>query len=273
MPERFCVLKNGAIAVVLTGILCGDCEEGSGFTALLNTCKSCDSAHGLLILGLILVDIIIIILALFLMIPLPAILFPTLFYLQLLPHLTDHFPVTFEKLSPYLAYVGSALGLYFPYDFCLHSNMSAVPVDALRYTPVLLMAVLAPGVLYIRHKRFRPCDWHAVWWLLLLLYTPTLHTSMSLLNCPALDGEEPFTPRWYVNGNIKCFQDGAHIPVALFAIAVLACCVAMIPLSVLITLGKVTKPYMIHQLATPLTAPYKDKYAGGCGVELGKRVL
>lgn len=247
--------------------------EGSGFSALLNTCKSCDSSHGVLILGLILVDVIIIVLVLMLMLPLPTFLYPIIFYLQLLPLLTDHFPVTFEKVSPYLAYVASALGLYFPYDFCLHSNMSAVAVYALRYIPVLLAAVLAPGILYIRSKKCRPRDFHALWWLFLLLYTPTLHTSMSLLDCPALEGEEPFTPRWYVNGNIKCFQDGAHIPVALFAMGVLACCVALIPLSIFVALGKLKRPYWIHHLTTPLTTPYKDKYRWWCGVELGKRVV
>ena len=163
--------------------------------------------------------------------------------------------------------------MYFPYDFCLHSNMGAVPVYALRYIPILLAVILAPGILHIRVKKFRPTDWHGAWNLLLLLYTPILHTSISLLNCPTLEGE-PFTPRWYVNANIKCFQDPAHAPVGVFAIAVLIACLAFIPLTVLAALGKLSKPFnKIHHLITPLTAPYKDKYRWWCGVELAKRVV
>lgn len=124
--------------------------EGSGFSALLNTCVSCDSSQAVLILGLIIADIIIVAALLIIMLPLPTWLYPTLLYLQILPHFTEHFPTTFEKLSPYLSYLGSALGLYFPYDFCLHSNMSAPPVYALRYTPVLVTLLLAPVILHIR---------------------------------------------------------------------------------------------------------------------------
>lgn len=256
----------------LAGILCGDCAEGSGFSVLLNRCKSCDGAQTMLVLVLVLADVAVIVFALLLMLPLPAFLYPTLFYLQLVPHLTEHFPVTFETLSPYLAYVGSALGLYFPYDFCLHPNMPALGSYTLRYIPILLLLLLTPLLLYVRAKKLRPRHWHGLWWLLLLLYTPTVHTSVSLLDCPALEGEEPFTPRWYINGNVRCFQ-GGHAPLGLLALLVLGCCVALIPLSVLLALGKLRKPYGMHHLTTPLTDPYRERYRWWCGVELGKRLL
>lgn len=70
--------------------------------------------------------------------------------MQILPHVTQNFPITFEKLSSYAAYIGSALGLYFPYDFCLHSEMGASGVYALRYIPAFLVVVIAPVFLYIR---------------------------------------------------------------------------------------------------------------------------
>lgn len=133
-------------------------------------------------------------------------------------------------------------------------------------------------------KKFRPCDWHGVWCLLLLLYTPVLHTSITFLDCPALSSGagsgnsdntsgDPFTPYWYINGNIKCFQDPAHAPLGLFALFVLICCITLIPVVMLIATRKLTQPYWVHTLVVPLTYPYKEKYAWWCGVELGKRVV
>jgi hypothetical protein len=110
-----------------------------------------------------------------------------------------------------------------------------------------------------------------VWFLILLLYTPLLHTSMTFLDCPALDGG--FTPRWYVNGNIRCFQDPRHAPLGLLAIFVLFCCLGLIPLVVAIATKKLTTPYWTHCLVTPLTDAYKEKFSWWCGVELAKRVI
>ena len=36
----------------VTGILCGECRDGMGVSALFNNCVSCHNAHGLLILAL-----------------------------------------------------------------------------------------------------------------------------------------------------------------------------------------------------------------------------
>ena len=266
------VRPSPIIATCCVGVLCGGCAEGSGFSAVLDTCVSCDSVNAVLILALVVVDVLLVVLLLALMLPTPSWLHPTLLYLQILPHLTLFFPVSFEKLRPYAVYLGSALGLYFPYDFCLHSDMPAAGVYALRYVPVLVTAALAPFVLHVRLKKFRPCPWHGVWLLVLLLYTPVLHTSFSLLNCPALEGES-FTPRWYVNANVRCFQDASHAPLSLFALLVVALCIALIPLVVLVATRRLTRPYWVHCLEVPLTAPYKTTCQWWCGVELAKRVL
>ena len=145
------VCSHVTVTIISAGILCGDCMEGSGFSTLLNTCVSCDNRYGLFLLALTVVDCIIIFILLVIMLPIPTWVYPTIFYLQILPHLTQHFPVTFDKMSPYMAYIGSALGLYFPYDICLHSKMSAYGVYALRYIPALLVVVIAPVFLYIRY--------------------------------------------------------------------------------------------------------------------------
>lgn len=96
---------------------------------------------------------------------------------------------------------------------------------------------------------------------------------MSLLDCPALSGERLYSPRWYANANIKCFQDAAHAPLGLLALFVLVCCVCWVPLVVLVATKKLTRPYWIHHFVAPLTAPYKSNCGWWCGVELGKRVV
>lgn len=124
----------------------------------------------------------------------------------------------------------------------------------------------------LRTKVCRPCPWHGVWWLILLLYTPVLHTSMSVLNCPIIPFGNTSVPRWYVNGNIECFS-GTHIPLGLFAILVLASCVALIPIVILISLGKVSVPRWLQYLEEPLTDAYKERYRWWAGIELAKRVI
>ncbi len=42
----------------------------------------------------------------------------------------------------------------------------------------------------LRRYKFVPVPWHGLWWLVLLLYTPVVHTSMSLLNCPMITDED-----------------------------------------------------------------------------------
>ena len=49
-----------------------------------------------------------------------------------------------------MVYVGSAFELYFPYDFCLGSEVSALVVYAVRYVPALVAAVVAPVMLLLR---------------------------------------------------------------------------------------------------------------------------
>ena len=40
-----------------------------------------------------------------------------------------------------------------------------------------------------RYSYKKPRDpWHGLWWIVLLMYTHVVHTSMSILNCPILPG-------------------------------------------------------------------------------------
>ena len=47
-----------------------------------------------------------------------------------------------------------------------------------------------------------------------------------------------FIQRWYVSGGVECFT-GWHIPLAVLAVAVLALCVALVPLILLSAFDKV----------------------------------
>ena len=48
--------------------------------------------------------------------------------------------------------------------------------------------------------------------------------------------------RWYINGEVKCFQ-GSHAPLALLAIIVLALCVTVIPLLSIIAVDRIQVIY------------------------------
>lgn len=223
------------------GVLCGDCAEGYGFSALLDSCVSCSDVYSVLIVLLAVVDVAIIVTLLVVSRPVPLFFYPVLFHLQLLPYFTTHFPVTFEKVRPCLVYVASALGLYFPYNFCLYHEASALAVYLFRYLPLFLVVVIIPFAVTIRRRHSPKNTWHGVWWLLLLLYTPVIHTSFSILYCPSLPARNSnstrisIEPRWFVNGNIECFT-GAHIPLGIVAIVVLVFFVLVVPVLLLVAI-------------------------------------
>lgn len=100
--------------------------------------------------------------------------------------------------------------------------------------------------------------WYPVWTVVLLQYTHLLHSSMSVLNCVSLpvNGDtELVSPgcrrqsrvtfyglippscsqRWFLDGEVQCFT-GGHLLLSLLAVAVLVFCIALIPLTLLLTL-------------------------------------
>ena len=99
-------------------------------------------------------------------------------FIQILPYLAEDFPITFDKVHPYVShtllppsqsnkvtnlgfshqlyYISSALSFYFIYDFCLYSNMSPLVSYFLRYLPLILLSITATVVLSIRYIK-DPC--------------------------------------------------------------------------------------------------------------------
>ena len=100
-----------------------------------------------------------------------------------------------------------------------------------------------------------------------------MHTSMSILNCPILPGQDDTrVPRWFVNGNVKCFN-GDHIPLGLLAIAILFVFTLLAPLAVLFSLDYIKKIRWFHNLVEPLTNPYKEIFKWWSAIDLFRRLL
>ena len=109
----------------------------------------------------------------------------------------------------------------------------------------------------ILNKSWRLLKYHGLWQVILLSYTHTVYTSMTILNCPSIitdNNNEQTTfvsiivhylsvndsmifQRWYVNGEIECFS-GGHITLALLAIIVLLGTLFILPFIVLVGTGK-----------------------------------
>ena len=255
-----------------SGILCGDCPEGFGFSTLRNRCVTCKSFHIFLIFVLILVDILICIGVVMLSKSLPLWIYPCLFYVQIAPYITESFPLDFSTVHGVLYYVSSALSLYFPYDFCLYAKMSAQVSYLLRYLP--LFTVIPTGILTLiaKHKKLKtllPKVWYGVWILIILMYTQVVHTSMSILNCPLL---HTYKSRWYINGNVECFK-GGHAALAILAIIVLLFAVLLIPVIAIVSwkLPKSSKWWRV--LVPPLTNAFKSNLYWWGSVELARRFL
>ena len=255
-----------------SGVLCGDCPKGLGFSALQNRCVTCENFYIVLIFVLFLVDILVCIGILLLSKSLPVWVYPCLFYVQVAPYIAENFQLDFSTVRSVLYYVSSALSLYFPYDFCLYKNMSAEVSYLLRYLP--LFTVIPTGILALRvkHKKLRkflPTVWYGVWTLIILMYTQVVYTSMSILNCPVLHN---YRSRWYVNGNVECFR-GGHAPLAILAILVLLFAVLLIPFIAVVSWKTPESSKWWRIFLSPLTSAFKSNLYWWGSVELARRFL
>jgi hypothetical protein len=264
-PDTQCICER-------RGYLCGECRDGKGVSALLSRCTTCSNASGLLIVLLLVLDLAVFLVLLVIMKPFPSWAYPCVFYIQVLPYLTEHFPTTFEQIHPALYYISSALSFYFIYDFCLYSDMSPLVSYFLRYLP-LFLAIATVTFWSALMSKFtkKTVAWHGLWWIILLMYSHVLHTSMSILNCPILpETDSSDASRWYVSGNIKCFGS-EHAALGLLAIVILSLSVAVIPLSLVYNMGWLKRPWILKRIFEPLMEPYKMEYKWWASVELSRR--
>ena len=253
-----------------SGILCGSCPEGFGVSVLSNRCVTCSSVHALLLAALVIVDILISIGIVIYPKPLPVWVYPCLFYVQILPYVSEDFPVTFSAVHKALYYISSGLALYFPYDFCLYGAMNPLVSYLLRYLPLFTVVPTVTATLAIKHKKFQPAVWYGLWTLILLMYSHVVYTSIVVLNCPTIKQQGR---RWFINGDIECFK-GGHLPLALLAITLLLIALLLIPLTVLITQRKLPEKFRwLNYLQSPLTEAFRDKFRWWSAIELLRRFL
>ncbi|XP_065897652.1 uncharacterized protein [Dysidea avara] len=268
--------RNSQCVCDREGYLCGRCRQPKGVSVLLNKCVTCGNENVLLIIGLVIVNIIIILVVLLLSLSLPSWLYPFLFYLQIAPYLAEYFPVTFRAVQPYLRYISSAASLYFPYDFCLYSGMTALASYTFRYIPFVLTIIIST-ILYTANRKFKVAknlrlSWSGLWLLIMLLSTDVINTSVSILNCPILkDSNGNKHLRWYHDGTVKCFT-GGHAPLAIIAIIVLTFGVLLCAFITCVIL-KVIKRHWAVSMSRKLV----DSFASDCkwwsSVELSRRYL
>ncbi|XP_065898155.1 uncharacterized protein [Dysidea avara] len=222
------------------------------------------------------IDAVVITVILIFSISLPMWLYPIIFYLQVIPIVSQYFPVTFNKAQHYLHYISSAANLYFPYDFCLYPGMTALASYSFRYIPFLLTVIISV-VLYTANRKFKIAknmrlSWSGLWLLILLLYTDVVNTSVSILNCPLLsDPDGTKRPRWYVDDTVTCFT-GGHLPLAIVAILVLIFCVLIMVFVTAVVMRKIKK-HWAFSMAKLLKAPYAEDHSWWAPVELLRRIL
>ena len=253
-----------------SGILCGSCPEGFGVSALSNRCVTCSNVHALLIAALVIVDVLISVGIVLYPRPLPVWVYPCLFYVQILPYIAEDFPITFSRVHKFLYYISSGLALYLPYDFCLYETMNPLVSYLLRYVPLFTVVPTVIATLTVKHKKFKRTLWYGLWTLTVLMYGHVVHTSIVILNCPAISQQGL---RWFINGDIECFK-GGHLPLALLAITVLLIAPLLIPLTVLITQRKLPENFRwLKYLVSPLTEAFTDDYKWWSAIELLRRFL
>ncbi|XP_065897582.1 uncharacterized protein [Dysidea avara] len=255
------------------GVLCGQCTNGTGMTVLLDRCDQCSSTNSILIGAVVIFGVMIGAVILLLSISLPAWMYPFLFYIQITGYVTDSYQTSFSYIQQTNLYLSSVLSLYFPYDFCLSSGMTAVMTYALRYIPLLvviflllLMATLKRVKMY---RKWRT-SWDGVWTLVMLIFSHLVYTSVSILHCPSLEDDNGNKKLiWFVDGTVECFT-GSHAGLAAVAIIVLVFAVLLVILIAAVSL-RLIKRRWAFKLSNVLTMPFKQEYRWWSAVELARR--
>ena len=70
--------------------------------------------------------------------------------------ITIHIHNVYFYSSIQLHYLSSAVGLYFPYDFCLYPGMTPVASYSLRYIPFLLVTIIS--IVFFTAHRYNTLD-------------------------------------------------------------------------------------------------------------------
>jgi hypothetical protein len=135
----------------------------------------------------------------------------------------------------------------------------------------LFVAVVVWPIAWILNKKWKGVyHWEGSITLAFLLFSHVIHTALQILNCPMVyNTSNELTPRWYHDGEQKCFR-GAHVPLGLLALAMLAAFVALCVLAVTVS-NKVKKRWMERLKMVLLEHFFRDKFAWWIIVEAAGR--
>jgi hypothetical protein len=238
-PETQCVCGR-------QGILCGRCTDSSGMTSLYLHCEdSCHPAWWTTFVITVLLEGAIVAVIIFFNIKLPSWMIPILFYIKMASYYSFYFPPTFEEVGQYLYFLSSLLSLYFPYDFCIPGT-NALGVFAARFMPLFVSMVVWPIAWMLRRKRKGISSWSGSVTLVFLLFSHVMYTALEILHCPLVyDTRGELTPRWYYNGEQRCFR-GSHAPLGLLALAVLVGFIALCVLLIVTISQRVQVGCILH---------------------------
>ena len=122
-----------------------------------------------------------------------------------------------------IGYISSALSLYFPWDFCLYTQMSALASNFYSYIPFIIAIIIVAIILKYRYLHIQICTsyytmsfWHnirprgytsetgkkfqaayykfrtrvpyGIWILILLMFLRVLYNALTIFNCEQLTG-------------------------------------------------------------------------------------
>jgi hypothetical protein len=260
------------------GYLCGTCVNGTSSTALLHHCESCGPENSVIIVLLVAVDTIVI--SLLCILPFwkpfnfPSWFYPFLLYIQIVPYVAVDFPAPFEHFHKWLYYLASAIGLYLPYDFCLYPMATTLEMRGLMFTPFILAVLICSAVVVFSWLKSRgKTVYSGVWIVVLLLFTPLMYTSLSVLDChlvPLADSVQRSV--WFYDGSVECFY-GGHAALALLAIGSLIICLVMVAASLIVMSSRKGKLRRFRLLKDTLGHPYQPAYYWWFSVDFCRRSM
>ena len=261
------------------GILCGECKENHSVGFLSYKCvaeqKTRDVTCTITSILSFLLVILLCILILYFNPGLDNDLRGPLFFFQVLPIFYSPVVNNFHDVAVFLSSIFEFtipfLG-YFVSDCYLINGVDNLSMLALSYSSSVLALLVFSVAFFLSYKRViqirRKNAVQCLWLLLIFMYTSLTKTSLSILNCPSVNGEL----RLFAQGNVHCYKNPRHVVMSIFAILILFICAIVIP--VLIIILTVSNPFKVdpHYIDT-LTNKMNPTCLWWWAVELLRRLL
>jgi predicted outer membrane repeat protein len=265
-----------------TGVLCGECMGESGVGMLSMECRqfTVNNMYYWPISILVLFVVVSVVTIVKVGVAIPPIYFSFLFYIQISSLAVASFTRPFRLNTHVMTCLSSFISLYVPYDFSLHSGLTALEAYGLRYISPLLALLVAPVAAYIR---YHPRSWNGIWTLLLLMYGMATETAASLLFCPTFttttNSTQQTTTVWFYDGSVSCYEE-AHLGLAIPSLLSLILLTLVIPALTVIAYQRelsvkfrVLDRRWLERLSLSLTSPYHPLSRWWLPLELARRLI